>query len=481
VIDLSLTMMYWTLFLLLIIAALGLTVWLQHRRGRVLSESQEELRRQRQATVDLLDRIGLSINASLDLDGALETITEYIVESTNAEAGAIYLLDPGGRFLHARTVVGLFPPMHQTSDYVLTKRRYLSERIKHETIEMGEGIIGFVARTGEALLISDALADPRVSSTATDFLQIESMMMAPLKIRQRTVGVFAVVNKRGREIFGHADLRLLEQLSIQAALTVDIVRLYEHQAEQRRIEQELQLAQEFQKMLLPHSLPEAPGLDLAAFSQPAREVGGDYYDLFWVEPGRLLGIAIMDVAGKSIPGALVMAVVRSALKAEAAGRTSPREVLRRVNRHMRADTTESVFVTASYAILNLESRRITFVRAGHEPMVLCRARRGDCEVCSPAGIALGLVDDAIFDVLEEAERQLESQDVVVFYTDGVIEATNDQEAEYGMERFLKSLQIRLNQPAQAQVDGILEDIGGFTGGVVQHDDITMVVLRVLEG
>jgi sigma-B regulation protein RsbU (phosphoserine phosphatase) len=464
-------------FLVLVAAVLGGLVWHYRRTALYLGRQHEEFRKQRDAAVDLLNRIGLSINATLDLDGALETIAEYIVESTGAESGAIFLLDAQGKTLRARTVHGLFPPMHQTTGYVLTKQKYLEEKIKRDQVAVGEGIIGFVAKAGESLLISDALSDPRVPKTSLDFVQVRSMMAAPLRTRQRILGVFAVANKKGRGVFADEDLRLLEQLAVQAALTVDIVRLYEHQAAQRRIAQELELAQEFQQMLLPSALPRVRGLDIAGFSKPAQEVGGDYYDVFWVLPPEYLGVVIVDVAGKGIPGALVMAILRSVLKAEAPGSTSPREVLKRVNRRILEDTKDNVFITVLYGIINVPARRMRIVRAGHEPLIVCGAS-DEPQVCMPSGIALGMVGDEMFDVLEEREIDLKEGDTAILYTDGVIEAANAQWEEFGSERFLAGVKGRVSQPAQRQIDGILEDIQRFTGGIPQQDDITLVAVRV---
>lgn len=438
-----------------------------------------EIRGQREATVHLMHRIGLNINSSLDLDGSLETIAEYIVEQTHAESGAIYLLDADGKTLQARVVTGLFPPMHRTTDYILTKQKFLSEKIKRDRIELGEGIIGFVAKTGESLLISDALADPRVPRTSTDFLQIQTMMVTPLRIRQKIVGVFAVVNKTRNEPFHDQDLRLLEQLAVQAALTVDIVRLYEHQAAQRRLEQELQLATEFQKMLLPRELPEVSDLDIGAITQPALEVGGDYYDIFWVEEQKLLALAIVDVSGKGIPGGLVAASLRSSLRAEAASGDCPREVLKRVNRHIFRDTKEGVFITVTYGLLDVEKRLFSFARAGHEPTLVWNRENPAPRVCAPSGIALGLVQDPMFDVLEECEVELKTGDVVVMYTDGVIEAANQDGEEYGLPRFQKILGTRLTHPSNALIEGVLEDIHQFTKGIPQQDDITLLVFRLL--
>jgi len=200
------------LFLVLTVV-LGVALRYYQKRCCNLMLAQEESRQQREAVVNMLNRIGLRINASLDLDGALQIISEFLVEATHAGAGAIFLLDAEGEVLQARALVGLFPPMHETTDYVLTKRKYLDETIRRDKIALGEGIIGFVAKTGEPLLISDALSDPRVPRVATDYLKINSMIVAPLRIRQRTLGVLALVNRTNQDTFDDQDMRLVQQLA----------------------------------------------------------------------------------------------------------------------------------------------------------------------------------------------------------------------------------------------------------------------------
>jgi sigma-B regulation protein RsbU (phosphoserine phosphatase) len=457
-----------------------LRVALDYRnRAAEMERLHQALREERAAALDLLNRIGLRVDSALDLDGSLEIIADYIVEATDAEAGAIFLLDPATRVLQARAVVGMFPPMHQTSDYVLTKRKYLAERIKRDRVEVGEGIVGFVAKTGESLLIADALSDPRVPKVSTDFLQMSSIIVAPLRIRQRILGVFAVVNKRGEDSFDERDLHLIQQLAEQAALVVDMVRMYAERAEQQRIEQELRVAHEFQRMLLPREAPRIDGLDVAAFSQPAREIGGDSYDFFWVDPTHL-GVAIVDVSGKGIPGALVMAIVRSALRAEAQGDLSPKAVLRRVNARVLEDTQDNVFVTMTYGVIDVPTRRMRFVRAGHEPLITWNARDLHPRLLIPKGIALGLVDDETFSMIEECEISLKEGDTALLYTDGVIEAMDAASREYGSERLLSRLQEEQFRTADDQIRGILADINRFSAGIPQHDDITLLAIRVLK-
>lgn len=461
----------------------GLVLWVSRlrKREREMQQELERHNREKRAVFMFLNSLGERLTqTNIALDPALEEITDFIVEVTDAEAGATFLLDPADNQLNARVVYGMFPPLMPTTGYVLTKQKYLSERVKRERIPLGEGIIGESAKSGEAILVQDAATDSRVPKTALDYLSIRSIMVAPLKAREHVSGVLAVVNKRNAPVFTGEDLELLQTLADQAASTVEMVKLHTEVAEKQRIEQELKVAHDFQKMLLPSSCPEVEGFALAAFSEPALEVGGDYYDFFWVDKAkRYLGIAIADVSGKGIPGALIMSMVRCTMRAEARENLSPKDVLMRANQGVYSDTKENVFITMTYGILDTRERKLRFARAGHEPLVTIK-RDSSVRLTSPDGIALGMVSNDLFDVVEESVVQLEPGEVAVLYTDGVVEAMDDRANEYGQQRFFDFVAAQRDLAPQEMIEKTIADIQVFTQGHPQHDDITMLAIKVLE-
>jgi len=463
--------------LTLIILALLVYILFLRNRVRFFRHSSGTRTKEREAVLSFLHKIGERLTTGIDLQGSLEIITNFIVEYTHAESGAIFLLNEEDQLLRAKVVLGLFPPLHKTTGYVFTKRKYLTERIMKDHIRLGEGIIGHVAQTGQSQLITDAQSDPRVPETTSDFIPIESLMVSPLKIKDKVLGVLAVVNKRDGHIFTNRDMSLLVSLSDQAAVTVDIVKLYDQLANQQRLEQELRLARDFQSLLLPKKCPSIPGLDMAAFNEPALEVGGDYFDFIWVDEDHL-GVAIGDVSGKGIPGALVMAMVRSILRAESRNNLSPSAVLKVVNEYVRQDTKSNVFITMTYAVIDVKNQVICFSRAGHEPLVSFRADQNDPSLYTPEGIALGLVDADIFKVTSEKEINLANGDLIVLYTDGVVEAMNDSSQEYGQQRFLEVIKGSRNGKAEGVIDAVIKDMKQFTRGIPQHDDITMIAFKV---
>jgi phosphoserine phosphatase RsbU/P len=472
---------YTALVYLLIIGILVVWLTIVRNHQRDILARLEKQKRERKAVYSFLNNLGERLTReNLALDPILKIITEFIVEATESEAGAAFLRD-GKNELTARVIEGLFPPLMPTTGYVLTKQKFLSERVKREKIPLGQGIIGEVAQSGKPVLVRDAASDARVPRTESQGLEIRTIMAAPLKVRGQVLGVLAVVNKRGIGIFSDEELDLLVSLAEQAASTVEMVKLYGDLAEKQRIEQELRVAHDFQRMLLPAGCPDLPGYDLAAFSSPALEVGGDYYDFFFVDEARhYLGIVVADVSGKGIPGALIMAVVRCTLRAMALDNLSPKDVLVKVNERVYADTKENVFVTMTYGILHTQTGTLKFCRAGHEPVVTVKEAAGPVQLSSPDGIAMGLVGSELFGMLEEKVLQLEPGDIAVMYTDGVIEAMNDTDVEYGQQRFFDLLVTNRDKSPQEIIENTLADIEVFTGGHPQHDDITLVAIRVKE-
>jgi sigma-B regulation protein RsbU (phosphoserine phosphatase) len=211
-------------------------------------------------------------------------------------------------------------------------------------------------------------------------------------------------------------------------------------------------------------------------SQPALEVGGDFYDFFWLDNDRL-GVVIADVAGKGIPAALIMSMVRSVVRAESPHSTSPRAVLERVNQTVFADTHEKVFITMIFGILDLSRRVLTFARAGHEPLVTFSRSDGGMRLLAPDGIAVGLVDSRLFSTLRDLDVPLRDGDMAVLYTDGIVEAADAQGREYGQERFLEMLRTHSEAPAEELLQTLVGDVRSFTHGGRQSDDITLVVLK----
>lgn len=246
-------------------------------------------------------------------------------------------------------------------------------------------------------------------------------------------------------------------------------------AEKERYAKEMEIAKEIQDNFLPEYTPKIPGIELAATTLPAMEIGGDLYDFIPVQK-ELWGLAIADVSGKGVSAALFMALCSTVIRVSGGAEADPSVVLEHANQLIYADGRSSMFITIFYGVLDPANRKFTYVNAGHNPPMLVR---GDPPVVRPLDegrcIALGVVPEVTITCVE---LELKPDDLIVMYTDGVTEAFNPQDEEFGEERLMVFLQKHRNDPVQEIIDGLVDEVRSFCGSRPQSDDITLVIARV---
>jgi sigma-B regulation protein RsbU (phosphoserine phosphatase) len=247
-----------------------------------------------------------------------------------------------------------------------------------------------------------------------------------------------------------------------------------YQAELERKKAELEIARNIQQSLLPASLPAVKGMDIAAKGIPATEVGGDFYDVIPLQRG-CTAILIADVSGKGVSAALFMALSRTVVRANALWHVRPKEVITDANRMIAKDASSGMFVTLFYAALDPEKHELAFVNAGHNPPILARKGESIREL-GITGIALGALEDTSY---EEHVVELEAGDVLVLYTDGVTEAVNNRDEQFGVDRLKDTIKSSGDSDARSTLERIVREVTTFAGDTPQHDDITLMVLRVL--
>jgi sigma-B regulation protein RsbU (phosphoserine phosphatase) len=246
--------------------------------------------------------------------------------------------------------------------------------------------------------------------------------------------------------------------------------------QKEKLEHELQVASKIQMSILPHQLPHLAGYDFGARIVPMSAVGGDFYDFIPLEGGRL-GIVVGDVSGHGVPAALFMAMVVTMLRAEACHTCSPREVLHSVNRLLLRMNGEGMFVTVLYGVLDGATREFTYARAGHEPPLMCSAGGEVTELEIGAGQLLGLFEAP---PLVERTVTLAGQSTLLLYSDGVVEAFNEQSEQFGPARLQAALCLTSRAPAQAVCDQILESVMAHCGPRPQNDDLTLVSVQAVQ-
>ena len=266
------------------------------------------------------------------------------------------------------------------------------------------------------------------------------------------------------------------------AMTASVEKLLAQAAEKKRLEEELRIAREMQMSLLPRDAATIPGLTVAPFSRPAREVGGDYYDVVRLGERRL-GVLVADVSGKGTSAAFYMAELKGLVLSLSPIYESPRRLLIEVNRILSASLDEQSFITMTYAVIDLDTRTITYARAGHTPFIYLRpGEPAGARMLVPDGLVLGLRGlEGHFDALiEERSQPIGAGDLAVLFTDGITEAMNEDADMFGEERLNRLLQEHAALAPTALLDRVLQDVEAFVGTADQHDDMTMVLVRVDE-
>ncbi len=306
----------------------------------------------------------------------------------------------------------------------------------------------------------------------------DTKLVVPLVSQGELIGFLNLGPRLSQQEYSADDRKLLSDLSTQTAPAVRVAQLVRQQQqeaqERERIEQELRIARLIQQTLLPKTLPELPGYDVAAYYQPAREVGGDFYDFLELEDGQL-GLVVGDVTDKGVPAALVMATTRTMLRASAQRLFSPGEVLRRANDALVTDIPPNMFITCLYAILDVESGRLVYANAGHDLPYRRRAGRSEgADELRATGMPLGLMPGMGY---EEKEIVLERGESVLFYSDGLVEAHDPQREMFGFPR-LQGLVGTHRSGGSSLIGFLLSELSRFTGeDWEQEDDITLVTLE----
>ncbi len=299
-------------------------------------------------------------------------------------------------------------------------------------------------------------------------------LVAPMRVKEETKGLIVVGRKLTNLPFSEHDIEFISTLANYAMICLENARLFQEALEKQRMEEELAIAKEIQQRLLPAHTPALPGFDLAGMNVSSREVGGDYYDWILLDQ-RHCGLAIADVSGKGAPAALLMANLQATLRALAVAHGNVAEMVGKINNLVHASTDLSKFITFFYGELDLEEKRLSYCNAGHNPPLLLRAD-GRIETLEQGGLILGMMRDVPYEV---GTVSLQPGDLLLMYTDGVSEALNQAEEEFGEERLVATLRECQTLPAARVVARVYEQVCAFCGDVPQSDDLTMVALRAL--
>ena len=401
----------------------------------------------------LLHEVHQALGRPIALAELLELILDRAFDHLRPERAAIFLTTPQGELIRAAS----------RSPAGAREELVASRSLSREVIDKGL-----------AALVLDAQTDARFAEAQSLLgTGVRSLMAVPLLTPEGALGMIALDSRLHVRQFGEEDLELLVGLAAVAALRIRNVALAEEAAERRRMQEELALARRIQVALLPARMPELPGWELHGGNVPSRGVSGDYYEVVERLEGRECVLFIADVSGKGVAASLLTASLEALAASPIEDGLPADEVFRRLSRQLYHRTPPEKYATAFIAVLAPETGRVRWANAGHNPSLVVRAG-GEVERLGPTGPPLGLLPGVSYAM---AEVSLRAGDLVVLYTDGIVEAADPADDEYGLERLISVCRAWREAPLGELARRLEEDLAAFVRGVPYADDRTIVLLR----
>jgi sigma-B regulation protein RsbU (phosphoserine phosphatase) len=423
------------------------------RIAQAIENARLYARVSRQAqTLTVMNEIATELTSILDLDPLLERVGQLLRRLIDYQMFAIMLLDEKGEALITRYAW-----------------RFGYAHAPLRRLPITSGLVGAAVREWRVVNVPDVLKDPRYVPMNPE---TRSELIVPLFHKGRIIGVLDLEHTR-TGFFNEEHARMLTTLAAQVAIAIENARLYQavHRQE-RQLERDIAMAREVQLRLLPPTAPEMPNAEMAVRFLPARAIGGDLYDFLDYGPGQT-AIVLGDVSGKAAPAALFAALVSGIMRSAAQQQPAPAQMLATLNDAIQERKLESQYVTMLFALWNDENRTLRVANSGAVQPVFCRA--GASETVHAEGFPLGMFSDVTYDELTVATKP---GDVVIFVSDGILDAENAEDEMYGQERLSSLLCSQREHSAQEIADAILADVSRFLGEQDRFDDETIIVLKV---
>jgi sigma-B regulation protein RsbU (phosphoserine phosphatase) len=403
-------------------------------------------------TLVLLNEIARELTSILNVDELLKRIAELLSRLIDYQMFSILLLDEAGEKLQHR----------------FSQRFQENIEVKRE-VPLGRGVVGYAAQHKQAVLVPDVKKDPRYIQGNPE---TRSELAVPLVYKDKVIGVLDLEHTR-RGFFTDDHKRTVTTLAAQVAIAIENAQLYEQIARQeKRLERDLAMARQLQFRLLPPTLPKLAHLDIAAKFVPARAIGGDLYDFVGYSMSRT-ALVIGDVSGKGAPAAIYAALVSGILRSHAPIEPGPAEMLSAVNFSLGERRIDGQFVSLIYAVWDDRNRTLQVANSGLPRPIYCHD--GKIEIIEATGLPLGLFDDADYD---EFSFRAKPGDMFVFFSDGILDASNKAEELFGRERVGEIVAANPNASADEMVELIFQAVAEHASGVEAFDDQTVVAIRV---
>lgn len=461
-------------YILILCVFAGCALFL-YLRLKILSKKYDAALARESEFIRFMKIFSKSLKSAEEIEDTMNDTARHVADLVSASSVCIFIEEKG--FLKATGICGAFPPLHKSQDYILTKPRYILESLRREKIRIGEGLIGDIALKKNAVLIENAAEHPLVAAIDS-VIPIETIMAAPLVTESRLIGVICAVNNRkDGEPFSLEQFNTFKFMAGQVVLAYNIMKVYADLSRQQRIDQEIEFARQLQASLLPKEYPENASYSIHAFNRAAKEIGGDFYDFVPISNGKLL-VVIGDACGKGIPACMLMAMTRSFIRANVGRFDTLSSMMRDLNSALYKDTGDERFVTVACAVLDTVNKTIEYARAGHTEFIVNVPGHRNRTIY-PDGVAAGLMPPEIAGEFDSISFMMQNGMTLLFFTDGITEALNHKDEEYGLARLSKTFEeaCAKNLKPHEIIDHILRSLDSFTQDRQQVDDQTLVVVK----
>jgi len=410
---------------------------------------------------ELLREISNKMRDTLELDVILNNLLDTLKNIIEHDAAGIFVLSQDiihPRYHFPRQLIG-----------GIAIRGYDNRPPEQdEMLSSGKGIIGYVIRTGESVIIPDVRLDSRYVVGRERTL---SEIAVPIMKDNRAIGALDVESDK-IGAFDRNDLEIMSFFADAASISIEKAMLHHQILEKKKMEKQLQIASEVQSRLLPHDSPKIKGYDFAGLCIPTYEIGGDYFDYISINQDKT-GIAVADVSGDGIPAALIMTAFRALLRSQAKKYSKPSVLMKSLNKQLSEFTRRSDFITSFYGILDSRNHNFIYSNCGHNPPLVFR-NDGKIEKLSAGGPSLCLIKEANY---KSRSVKLAPGEQIVFYTDGVIEIFDSKGEEFGLDRLINAIVPCRDLPADKLLERIVEKTKNFSQSEIYKDDYTLVIVK----
>ncbi len=400
--------------------------------------------------------ISRALESGEDLQSLLESIIQKCMIIMNAESASLLLLDNEKNELEFRVALG---PK--------------GKEVKPLRLPVGKGIGGWVAREGKPLLIPDAYQDDRFDKSfdeKTGYVT-RSILCVPLKFNNKVLGVVQALNRTDGRPFGKDDLHTFSLFSSMAALSIENSRLIHSTIQKEKMEKDLVVATEIQRLIIPNHLPKIPGLEMSGIYIPSQGIGGDFYSVFPINENESV-FCIADVTGKGVTGALLVSTLHATLRAYLDFTSNLVQILHKLNHLIEELSTSERYITLFIAHYDRRSAELTYVNAGHNPPLLF-SKRNKPQKLSEGGVCIGILP---YEYTSQTVK-LEKSDLLVMYTDGVIEAMDKNQELFGEDRLIETVMAKISSNCEVIQDEITLRVLDHCGDRPLFDDFTLFILK----